>query len=151
MGPLSSILMADQDSVKVIDHIDKSRMTLKEKEIYHQIHPFKLAVDIGSTPVSLYLFWQHELILAVIVTFVPSIIASAIVMKYASLERYRSSSLGHYVKSYMTRTMEGVRSIGLLVMMIGAWSHIWQLMPVGLLVILFSWSNGIVKRALSSG
>jgi len=29
-------------------------MTLKEKILYHQVHPLKLAADIGCEPVSLY-------------------------------------------------------------------------------------------------
>jgi hypothetical protein len=32
-------------------------MTLQEKILYHQIHPLKLAADIGCELASLYFFW----------------------------------------------------------------------------------------------
>ena len=35
-------------------------MTLKEKALYHQIHPLKLSTDILASLVSLYLFWLHQ-------------------------------------------------------------------------------------------
>ena len=119
-------------------------MEFAEKELYHQIHPAKLAVDIGATPVALYCFWLHELLPAIIITLVPSLIASAAIMRYADLEPYRSSGLGRYVKKYMTRAMEGLRSAGLLIMIAGAWFHVWQLFPVGILVVLSGWFRGVI-------
>lgn len=124
--------------------MNDSPMTFAEKELYHQIHPAKLAVDIGSTPFSLYLFWQHELVLAVLITFIPSLIASMIIMKYVDLRPYKSSRLGQYIKRYMTRTMEGVRFMGLIIMIVGAWFLFWQLIPVGLLIVIIGWFNGII-------
>jgi hypothetical protein len=126
-------------------------MTFQEKELYNQIHPAKLAVDIGSTPFLLYLFWQHELLFAILVAFIPSIVASAIIIKYVPLESYRSSRLGHYVGKYMTRAMEGIRFLGLIVMIFGAWFHIWFMFPIGLLIVLLGWLNGfIVKRRVQA-
>jgi hypothetical protein len=124
-------------------------LTLQEKELYNQIHPAKLAVDIGSTPFSLYLFWQHELLPAILVAFIPAIIASAIIMKYVDLEPYRLSSLGRYVNKYMTRAMEGIRSLGFIVMIAGAWFHIWLLLPAGLLMVLLGWLNGVFAKWLT--
>lgn len=119
-------------------------MKFKEKELYHQIHPVKLAIDIGTTPFSLYFFWQHELLPAVVITLVPSVIASAIIIRYIDLEHYRSSRLGRYITKYMTRTLEGIRFAGFLIMMAGAWLHVWQLIPAGLLVVLFGWMRGVI-------
>lgn len=76
-----------------------STMIFKEKVLYHQIHPVKLAVDIGITPISLYFFWQHELLLAILVTFVPSIIASSLIIKYVDLENQCSSHLDGMLKN----------------------------------------------------
>ena len=42
-------------------------MTLKEKALYHQIHPLKLSTDILAAAVSLYLFWVHEPLPALVV------------------------------------------------------------------------------------
>ena len=122
-------------------------MEFAEKELYHQIHPAKLAVDIGATPVALYFFWLHELLPAIIITLVPSLIASAAIMRWVDLEPYRSSRLGRYVKKYMTRAMEGLRFAGLLIMIAGAWFHLWQLFPAGILVILFGWFRGVILPA----
>ena len=58
-------------------------MTLQEKSLYHQIHPLKLATDIGATFPSLCLLWQHQLVFGLVVTFVPSIIVSALVIRFA--------------------------------------------------------------------
>jgi hypothetical protein len=118
-------------------------MEFAEKELYHQIHPAKLAVDIGATPFALYCFWLHEFIPALIITLVPSVIVSALIMRYVDLEPYRDSGPGRYLKKYMTRAMEGVRFGGLFIMIAGAWFHLWALLPVGILVVLSGWLRGV--------
>jgi hypothetical protein len=115
-----------------------------EKELYHQIHPAKLATDFGTTAVALYFFWLHDLIPAIAITLVPSLIASAVIIRFSNLEPYRSSRTGRYLKRYMTRTMEGIRVGGLFIMIAGAWFHVWQLIPAGILVILFGWFRGVI-------
>jgi hypothetical protein len=119
-------------------------MEFAEKELYHQIHPAKLGVDIGATPFALYFFWLHEFLLAIVITLVPSVIASALIMRYADLEPYRSSGRGRYLKKYMTRATEGVRFGGLLVMIAGAWFHVWLLILLGIPIILFGWFRGVI-------
>ncbi len=61
-------------------------MTLLEKSLYHQIHPAKLIADWGTGLLALYPFWQHQLWIAVVVAFVPSIIVTFILIRYADLE-----------------------------------------------------------------
>src|SRR5450432_1036923 len=119
-------------------------MTIQEKSLYHQIHPFKLLIDIGVTFPALYLFWQHQLIAALIVTFIPSIIASAIVMRFANLEPYKGSSLGRYIHQYMTPVVVALRIIGLVVMCVGAWLQIFWLIPAGLAIVILAWMRGIL-------
>ena len=58
-------------------------MTLKERALYHQIHPLKLGTDILASIVSLYFFWQHELLIALALHFLPPIIMSALLVRYA--------------------------------------------------------------------
>ena len=58
-------------------------MTLKEKALYHQIHPLKLTADIGCEPISLYFFWRHDLALGLATHFVPPIAASLILICFA--------------------------------------------------------------------
>jgi hypothetical protein len=122
-------------------------LTSEERALYHQIHPAKLATDILSTPPSLYLFWRHRPISALIVTFLPAIIASWAVMRYADLEPYKDSAVGKYVRDNMTHAMEGVRFGGLVVMVIGAWFHKPWLFPLGLGIVLFGWFRGLIFRS----
>jgi hypothetical protein len=124
-------------------------MTLKEKMLFHQIHPAKLATDSLTAAVSLYFFWQHELLAAVILHFLPPIIVSFLLVRYAALEPYQQSPFGHYVERHMTKFIEGVRLFGDLVMVLGAWVHDATLIILGLAVIVGAWCNGLItpKRA----
>jgi len=120
----------------------KQVLSSREKELYQQIHPAKLATDIASFVLSAYVIWIHQLILGVLVGFIPAIIASVIVIRYANFERYAASRLGRYVAKYMTRTMEAVRFVGLFVSWGGAWYHIWWIIGVGILIVILAWLRG---------
>jgi hypothetical protein len=125
-------------------------MTLKEKALYHQIHPLKLSTDILAAAVSLYLFWAHQPLPALMLHFAPPLIASWLLIRYANLEPTRQSAFGRYVERNMSRTIEGVRLFGDLVMIFGAWKHDVMLMALGLAVIVGAWCNGFLpsrKRA----
>jgi len=52
-------------------------MDIREKKLYHQIHPLKLATDIGVTPLSLYFVREHRVLPAVLVGFVYVVVAGA--------------------------------------------------------------------------
>lgn len=102
-------------------------MDMYEKLLYHQIHPAKLLTDWGTLPVGLYLLWHRRWRLALIIAFVPSIIASYVLIRYADLEAYKRSRFGRYIARSMTRAMGGVRFLGAGVMMIGAWKRqVWM-------------------------
>jgi hypothetical protein len=98
-------------------------VNLSEKVLYHQVHPAKLAADIGAAAVSLYFFWEHQLWLGLITHFAPPVIASALLLRYARLDGYAASPIGLYLKRYMTRAMEATRFAGDLAMVAGAWLH----------------------------
>ena len=55
-------------------------MDFRERKLYHQIHPLKLATDIGVTPISLYFLWEHRILQAIFVGFVPPVIVSVAMM-----------------------------------------------------------------------
>jgi hypothetical protein len=38
-----------------------SKMDFNEKKLYRQIHPVKLATDIGVTPIFLFFVWQRRI------------------------------------------------------------------------------------------
>jgi hypothetical protein len=124
-------------------------MTLKEKMLFHQIHPAKLATDGLSAAVSLYFFWQHELLPALATHFLPPLLASFLLVRYVTLEPYQQSPFGRYVERHMTKFIEGVRTFGDLVMVLGAWVHDWMLIVLGLAVVAGAWCNGLMtaKRA----
>ncbi len=119
-------------------------MTFEEKALYHQIHPLKLATDIISTFPALYLLWQHELLWGLLVTVIPSVIASYLLVRYANLEPNKQSAFGQYIRRYMSRTVEAVRLLGLVVMMVGAWYHLGWLIGLGLVIIVLGWLRGII-------
>jgi hypothetical protein len=121
-------------------------MTLREKVLYHQIHPAKLATDILAGLASLYFFWNHQLWLGLAVHLVPPIVASALLTRFADLEPLRASPLGQYVGRYMTRTVEGVRLLGDLIMVVGAWMHLWWLIPLGVAVVAAAWLSGRLSQ-----
>ena len=117
-------------------------MTLKEKILYHQIHPLKLTADIGCEPVSLYFFWQHDLVLGLATHLVPPIAASLILICCADFEAIKSSKAGAYLQRHMTRTIEGIRLAGDIVMVFGAWLHRPSLIVAGLALVVIAWCSG---------
>src|SRR5215469_725885 len=120
-------------------------MNFREKKLYHQIHPLKLATDIGVTPIFLFFFWHHRAAPALLVGFVPPILVSVAMMIWPpDLQRLKNSSLGRYVSKYMTRAIEAVRFLTLVPMAWGAWTHRLSLIGLGLLVLLLAWSNGLI-------
>ncbi len=124
-------------------------MTLQEKTLYHQIHPLKLATDISAEFVSYYFFWKHQLLVGLLVLFVPSVIASTLIIKLADLETYKQSALGRYILTYMTPSAIAVRILGTVITHIGAWYRKPALIPLGLLTVLLGWLRGILLPAKS--
>lgn len=124
---------------------DPETMNLREKELYHQIHPLKLATDIGVTPIFLFFLWHHHILRALLVGFVPPVLVSAAMMIWPpDLERLKNSSLGKYVSKHMTPGIEAVRLLTLVPMAWGAWAHRLSLIGLGLLVLLLAWCNGLI-------
>ena len=119
-------------------------MTLKEKALYNQIHPLKLSTDILAAVISLYLFWVHQPVPAVVLHFAPPLIASWLLIRYANLEPLKESAFGHYVAANMTRTIEAVRLFGDFIMIFGAWRQDPVMLAVGLLVVIGAWCNGLI-------
>jgi len=119
-------------------------MSLQEKILYHQIHPLKLMADWLPGLASICFMWQHQLVVTLLLTFIPAILGSLIVIKTVNLEPYRDSKFGHYMQRYMTPLWQGVRFVGQVVIWIGAWLHTWWLILIGLLVIILGWVNGML-------
>ena len=121
-------------------------MTLLEKILYHQIHPAKLATDIGAEVVSLYLLWRHQLVLGLVTHFVPPIFASALLVPLGNFEAQKNSRFGRYIAWHMTRAVEAARFGGDIIMLFAAWfrSPVW--VAAGLLVVIAAWASGPMRR-----
>jgi len=117
-------------------------MTRTEKLLYHQIHPLKLLTDISSCLGSCVLVWQHQLVAAMLLAFLPAIVASVLIVALVDLEAYKASGYGNYVRLYMTRAVEAQRMTGQIVMWAGAWHHAPLVMVLGSLVIVLAWLSG---------
>jgi hypothetical protein len=119
-------------------------MNLQEKAFYQQIHPLKLATDIGVTAPSLYLLWRHRLLAGTLVAFIPAVVASSAVVLTADLEKQRQSAFGRYIGRYMTGPMMALRFAGFLVSALGVWYRLWWLVPAGFLITLAGWFRGLL-------
>src|SRR5437588_7612937 len=113
-------------------------MTPQEKVLYHQIHPLKLLTDISAEVVSLYLFWKRKPVLSLAAALVPPIVASALITSLVDLEPYKRSTLGRYIRVYMTPPVVAARALGTVITHSGAWYHRPMLIPVGLATVLLA-------------
>jgi hypothetical protein len=121
-----------------------SLMSRTEKALYQQIHPAKLATDFGTAFVAAALLWRHQLLLAMLVGFLPSIAVTLGLMRFGALDRLRDSPFGRYVARYMTRAVEALRFAGVALFWAGAWQHRPLLMALGFLTILLGWARGLL-------
>jgi hypothetical protein len=121
-------------------------MDFGEKVLYHQIHPAKLAADIVASLVSTYLMWRRRFAWAMLGAFVPAVLASVLVIVYADLERRKHSPFGRYVHRYMDWRLSAWRSLGQIVMWVGAWYRVGKLIPIGLVIVVGAWASGLWRN-----
>jgi hypothetical protein len=121
-------------------------MTLAERVLYHQIHPAKLFADIASAVIAIDLFWQHELVPGLIIAFLPPVLVSAVLIREADLERYRSSPMGAYLRRFMPPWVQAVRLFGAGVMLYAAWHHVPAGVYGGLALVAVCWANGLFRH-----
>jgi hypothetical protein len=119
-------------------------MTLKEKILYHQIHPLKLIADWGTGILALYLFWRNNILPALLLASIPSSIVSVIVIRFADLKKYQQSRIGRYICQFMTRPLEIIRLAGYVLMALGAWYHVLWPIAAGFLAITLAWLRGVL-------
>jgi hypothetical protein len=122
-------------------------MDLGEKVLYHQIHPAKLAADIGGSIVSTYLMWRGRFAWAMLGAFVPAVLASVSVIVYADLERKKHSPFGRYVHRYMDWRVSMWRSLGQVVVWVGAWNRVGKLIPIGWAIVVGAWASGLWRKS----
>ncbi|EPG72590.1 hypothetical protein LEP1GSC058_0882 [Leptospira fainei serovar Hurstbridge str. BUT 6] len=118
-------------------------MELNEKLLYHQIHPLKLCVDFSTGLYTTYLAWHHNLSWFLILFLIPSILITILLIKFADLESLKNSAFGKYVKKYMSKTTQGIRLAGQILMWTAAWFHLTVLIGTGFVVIIGGWLFGL--------
>ena len=69
-------------------------MDTRDRALYHQIHPGKLATDTSSAIVSLALLWQHRLSAWLVVMLVPPVVASSRLVARGRLDWIAASRFG---------------------------------------------------------
>jgi hypothetical protein len=124
-------------------------MTLKEKILFHQIHPAKLATDIAAAVVSLTFLWQHSPVLGLLTHFIPPPIGSALVIRFGELDSYKTSRFGAYLVRYMTPTAQMTRLAGDLFTVFAAWNQSLIGIVIGLTIILLAWTYGLLSARLN--
>lgn len=121
-------------------------LTLAERVLYHQIHPAKLFADISSVIIGIDLFWRHELGPGLIIALVPPVLVSAVLLREADLEPYRSSPMGAYLRRFMPPWVQAIRLFGAGVAFDAAWNHFTPGVVAGLALVAVCWANGIGRR-----
>ena len=114
-------------------------MELRDRVLYHQIHPLKLLTDGVTAVAAAALLWRHHLVSALIAGFLPSILVTLALLRWADLEPFRRSAFGRYISRFMTRRVEGARFIGLAIAWSGAWLRRPTLIAVGVTWIAACW------------
>jgi len=121
-------------------------MTFAERALYHQIHPAKLYVDIATALVAIDLFWRHALAPGLIIALLPPVLVSAVLVREADLERYRSSLMGAYLRHFMPPWVQAMRLFGVGVAFYAAWYHFPAGVISGLALVAICWANGIGRH-----
>jgi hypothetical protein len=120
-------------------------LTRQERYLVHQVHPAKLAADIGAAAVSTVLFWRHRLVLGLLVFLVPALVASVLVLR-GDLSAYRDSAAGRYVLVHMPPSMQAVPAVSAVVLAVGGWRRSPGLIAAGLGLVGLGWSHGLLSR-----
>jgi len=124
-------------------------MTFAERALYHQIHPAKLFADLATALVAIDLFWRHALAPGLIIALLPPLLVSAVLLREADLERYRSSPMGAYLRQFMPPWVQALRLFGVGVAFYAAWYHFPAGVISGLALVAICWANGIGRHPRS--
>jgi len=126
-------------------------LSLREKVLYHQIHPLKLAVDISGAVASTWLLWRHDLLFGMLATLPPSVVASATMLRWMDFEPQRDSAFGRYVAFHMTHLAEAIRFAGQIVIWVGAWFQVGWLIAAGAAVVALGWTYSLPRWRSRTG
>jgi hypothetical protein len=120
-------------------------VTSAERVLYHQVHPLKLAGDIGSTIVAIPLLWSGDLLLGLVVAFGIPVIASAAVLRWVPLDPIAQRPIGAYLRRYMTPPVQAVRLVLGVSALAGAWWHWPILIAAAVVGVALAWAHGLLR------
>ena len=126
-------------------------MEPRERILYHQIHPLKLATDMVTAFGAAVLLWGHHLASGLTLGLLPPLVVSAVLLRWGDLESYRSSGFGRYVSTFMTRRVELARLAGMLPVWLGAWWRSPITILAGTVWIVGCWLWGLRRSASVNG
>jgi hypothetical protein len=112
--------------------------------LVHQVHPVKLAADVGASIVSNILLWQHRLGAAIFARYLPPVVGSALVINFADLKSLKGTPRGRYVLEHMPLESMAIRLGGDLVMAVGSWRRKPSWIVAGALIVAAGWSHGLM-------
>jgi hypothetical protein len=118
--------------------------------LIHQVHPVKLAFDIGASVVSNALLWQHRLRAGLVSRYLLPVVSSALVLEFADLDRVRNTPRGRCVLEHMPPAATALRLGGDTLMAIGAWRRKPSWMLAGSLTVAAGWSHGLFFDPIST-
>jgi len=108
-------------------------------------------VDITGGLVSTWLLWRHELLVGLLVAFLPSVIVTLLMVRWMDFTRQRDSTFGKYIAYHMTRLAQTIRMGGQVGMWVGAWFHFPWAIIVGAVVIFFGWTYSLSSWRTRTG
>src|SRR5437879_13579364 len=76
-------------------------LTRDQRVLVHQVHPAKLAVDIGTSVLSNALLWRHRLVAGLFLRYATPVIGSALVHRFHDLAVMSRSRAGQDVLEHM--------------------------------------------------
>ncbi len=117
-----------------------------ESILLHQVHPVKLAFDIGASVVSNALLWQHRLAAGIVSRYLLPVLGSALVLRFADVESLRDTPRGRYVLEHMPPASTALRLGGDTLMAAGAWRRKPSWVLAGALMVAAGWSHGLYSR-----
>ena len=126
-------------------------MTLREKLLYHHAHPVKLAADVSAGAIAAWLLWNQHLLRAAAVGLGLPAIASFFVLRLADFERLKRSPLGQYVGRHMSLPLQVAAVVGVIIFAGAAWYRSIFYCIVGLLVVAFVWTRGLLRPSSRPG
>ncbi len=119
--------------------------------LVHQVHPAKLCTDIAAAAASTGLLWRRRLLAGLLIRYLPPMLASALVLACADLDRLRQTPAGRYALHHMPDGAVGIRFAGDAVMAAAAWRRSLPGVAAGVAVIAAGWSHGLLPRHTPGG